>query len=219
MTALQMTTAAAAVANGGYLMKPQIVRRVEDATGRVVKETRPVAVRRVLEPDTVDTLTEILKGVVRERHRGRAAIPGYVVAGKTGTAQKIDANGRYSMIDHVASFVGFVPASRPALVILVSLDTPRGPAQPGRRRGGAALRAHRRAGAAPPGHPAGRPGRGVLRASAAPRRAALRAAAAYRPASAPTAGGRGHDAGAGPACPTCAAAPRARRRSSPRAAG
>ena len=54
-----------------------------------------------------------------------------MVAGKTGTAQKIDASGRYSMIDHVASFVGFVPASRPALVILVSLDTPRGPRNQG----------------------------------------------------------------------------------------
>jgi hypothetical protein len=53
------------------------------------------------------------------------------VAGKTGTAQKVDASGRYSMIDHVASFVGYVPASRPALVILVSLDTPRGAANQG----------------------------------------------------------------------------------------
>jgi hypothetical protein len=57
-------------------------------------------------------------------------VPGYVVAGKTGTAQKVE-NGRYSMIDHVASFVGFVPASRPALVVLVSLDTPRGPRNEG----------------------------------------------------------------------------------------
>ena len=60
-----------------------------------------------------------------------AAIPGYRVAGKTGTAQKVDASGRYSMIDHVASFVGYVPASRPALVVLVSLDTPRGPKNQG----------------------------------------------------------------------------------------
>jgi membrane peptidoglycan carboxypeptidase len=92
----------------------------------VVKESKPLAVRRVLQPETVDTLTEILKGVVREGTGKHAVVPGYVVAGKTGTAQKVDASGRYSMIDHVASFVGFVPASRPALVILVSLDTPRG---------------------------------------------------------------------------------------------
>jgi cell division protein FtsI (penicillin-binding protein 3) len=126
VTALQMAMATAAVANGGYLMKPLVLRNVLDRDGRVVKETKPLAVRRVLQPETVDTLTEILKSVVREGTGKRAAVPGYVVAGKTGTAQKVDATGRYSMIDHVASFVGFVPASRPALVILVSLDTPRG---------------------------------------------------------------------------------------------
>src|SRR5207244_9397944 len=60
-----------------------------------------------------------------------AAIPGYTVAGKTGTAQKVDASGHYSMVDHVASFVGYVPASRPALVILASLDTPKGPKNEG----------------------------------------------------------------------------------------
>jgi cell division protein FtsI (penicillin-binding protein 3) len=131
VTALQMALAAGVVANGGYLMKPLVVRRVEDSRGSVVKAFRPYAVRRVLEADTVSTLGEILKAVVRDGTGKRAAIPGYVVAGKTGTAQKIDATGRYSMIDHVASFVGFVPASRPALVVLVSLDTPRGPRNQG----------------------------------------------------------------------------------------
>jgi cell division protein FtsI (penicillin-binding protein 3) len=126
VTALQMASAVGAVANGGYLMKPMIVRQVEDSEGRVVHVTRPVAVRQVLEPPTVDTLTDLLRGVVREGTGKRADVPGYVVAGKTGTAQKIDAAGRYSMVDHVASFVGFVPASQPALVVLVSLDTPRG---------------------------------------------------------------------------------------------
>jgi cell division protein FtsI (penicillin-binding protein 3) len=127
VTALQMAMAASAVANGGYLMRPLVVKRIEDKDGRVVKEARPLAVRRVLQAETVDTLTEILKDVVREGTGKKAAVPGYVVAGKTGTAQKVDASGRYSMVDHVASFVGFVPASRPALVILVSLDTPKGP--------------------------------------------------------------------------------------------
>jgi len=126
VTALQMATALGVVANGGYLMKPLIVREVEDSTGRTVKSMKPVAVRRVIDPDTVDTLTSLLKGVVTDGTGRHAAIPGYSVAGKTGTAQKIDAQGRYSMADHVASFVGFVPASRPSLVILVSLDTPRG---------------------------------------------------------------------------------------------
>jgi cell division protein FtsI (penicillin-binding protein 3) len=131
VTGLQVTMAAAAVANGGYLMRPLVVRRVEDAQGLVVKEHKPVVVRRVLEPDTVDTLTEILRAVVTEGTGRHAAVPGYVVAGKTGTAQKVEPSGRYSMVDHVASFVGFVPASRPALVILVSLDTPRGPRNEG----------------------------------------------------------------------------------------
>jgi len=85
-----------------------------------------VAVRRVLQPHTVEVLTDLLKGVVKNGTGTRAAVPGYTVAGKTGTAQKIDGSGRYSMADHVASFVGFVPAARPALVILVSLDSPRG---------------------------------------------------------------------------------------------
>ena len=127
VTSLQMAMAAAAVANGGYLMRPIVVRRIEDAEGRLVKEMKPVVVHRVLEPETVDAVTEMLKLVVREGTGHRAAVPGYVVAGKTGTAQKVDPEtGRYSMIDHVASFVGFVPASRPALVVLASLDTPRG---------------------------------------------------------------------------------------------
>ena len=131
VTALQMAAAVGAVASGGYWMKPLVVKQVEDATGHVIQSHKPVAVRRVLEPDTVDTLGELLKGVVREGTGKRAMIPGYVVAGKTGTAQKVDPSGRYSMQDHVASFVGYVPASRPALVVLVSLDSPRGPRNEG----------------------------------------------------------------------------------------
>jgi len=126
VTALQIASAVGAVANGGYLMKPYVVRALEDASGRVVQSFKPVAVRKVLEPHTVEILTDVLKGVVKNGTGTKAALAGYTVAGKTGTAQKIDGSGRYSMADHVASFVGFVPASRPALVILVSLDTPRG---------------------------------------------------------------------------------------------
>jgi cell division protein FtsI (penicillin-binding protein 3) len=131
VTGLQVAMAGAAVANGGYLMKPLVVRRIEDASGHVVRVSQPAPVRRVLEPDTVETLTEILRGVVREGTGRKAAIPGYEVAGKTGTAQKVDGSGHYSMVDHVASFVGFVPATRPALVVLASLDTPRNAANQG----------------------------------------------------------------------------------------
>jgi cell division protein FtsI (penicillin-binding protein 3) len=73
----------------------------------------------------------LLREVVISGTGHRARVEGFEVAGKTGTAQKIDASGRYSMIDHVASFVGFVPASHPALVVLVSLDTPKGPKNEG----------------------------------------------------------------------------------------
>lgn len=131
VTALQLATAVSAVANGGTLMRPMIVRQVESASGEIVKVGAPAAVRRVLEEKTVDTLTDLLKGVVARGTGRRAAVPGYEVAGKTGTAQKIDATGRYSAVDHVASFVGFAPASRPALVILVSLDSPRGTSNQG----------------------------------------------------------------------------------------
>jgi cell division protein FtsI (penicillin-binding protein 3) len=131
VTAIQMAAAVGAVANGGYVMRPLIVRQVADGAGGVVKAYKPLAVRRVLEPETIETLTALLEGVVEGGTGRLAAIPGYRVAGKTGTAQKVDASGRYSAVDHVASFVGFVPSRRPALVVLVSLDSPRGPKNQG----------------------------------------------------------------------------------------
>jgi cell division protein FtsI (penicillin-binding protein 3) len=126
VTALQMTVAVGAIANGGYLMKPLVVRRIEDPRGEIVREFKPVAVRRVVDPSTTDVLTELMRGVVREGTGKRAALAGFAVAGKTGTGQKVDASGRYSMVDHVASFVGFAPATSPAIVVLVSLDSPKG---------------------------------------------------------------------------------------------
>ncbi|HET7292027.1 MAG TPA: penicillin-binding transpeptidase domain-containing protein [Vicinamibacteria bacterium] len=130
VTALQMAAAVSAVANGGYLMRPLVVKRVEDESG-ALRQFQPEVVRRVLEPETVDTLTDLLRAVVTDGTGKRAAIPGYTVAGKTGTAQKVDPSGRYSMVDHVASFVGFVPAARPAIVVLASIDSPRGPRNEG----------------------------------------------------------------------------------------
>jgi len=126
VTALQMASAAAVIANGGYWMRPYIVKRVEEASGELVREYSPVAERKVIEPETADRVMALLREVVISGTGRKAKVEGFEIAGKTGTAQKIDASGRYSMIAHVASFVGFVPASRPALVILVSLDTPKG---------------------------------------------------------------------------------------------
>ena len=107
-------------------MRPTIVRRIEGPGGALVKETRPLAVRRVLEPETVDTLNEILKEVVRAGTGRNAVVPGYTVAGKTGTAQKPDENGGYSSTKYVASFVGMVPATSPQLVVLVTVNEPKG---------------------------------------------------------------------------------------------
>jgi cell division protein FtsI (penicillin-binding protein 3) len=126
VTALQLVTAFAAVANGGRLMQPQIVRAVLDAQGRESRGFEPRAVRQVISPETARTLTEIMTTVVREGTGHAAAIPGYDVAGKTGTAQKLDpATRRYSHAPGVLSFAGFVPADEPRLAILVMLDEPK----------------------------------------------------------------------------------------------
>jgi cell division protein FtsI (penicillin-binding protein 3) len=126
VTAVQMVAAFAAVANGGRLMQPQIIRAVLDAQGREVRSFEPIAVRQVISPDTAHTLTDMMVNVVRNGTGHNAAIPGYDVAGKTGTAQKMDpATRRYSRAPGVLSFVGFVPADDPRLAMLVLLDEPK----------------------------------------------------------------------------------------------
>ncbi|OLC13720.1 MAG: hypothetical protein AUH29_12200 [Candidatus Rokubacteria bacterium 13_1_40CM_69_27] len=126
VTALQMVAAVGAIANGGTLMQPHLVRAVFDADGREARRFGPVAVRQVISAETVRTLTRLLVGVVDAGTGHNAAIPGYQVAGKTGTAQKLDpATGRYSRAPGVLSFVGFAPADEPRFVMLVMLDEPR----------------------------------------------------------------------------------------------
>ncbi|MGH7317042.1 MAG: peptidoglycan D,D-transpeptidase FtsI family protein, partial [Candidatus Rokuibacteriota bacterium] len=126
VTAVQMVAAFSAVANGGRLMQPQIVRAVLDAEGRELRSFEPKTVRQVISPETARTLTEMMVGVVANGTGRHAAIPGYGVAGKTGTAQKIDpATRRYSRAPGVLSFVGFVPADDPRLTLIVLLDEPK----------------------------------------------------------------------------------------------
>ena len=124
VTPLQLAAATSVVANGGWWVPPHILREGADATPGDVDRT---VARRVLSPQTADQLQRILASVVTTG-TGRLSRPdGYTAAGKTGTAQKIDpANGRYSPTDHVASFVGYVPAESPMFTILVALDSPRG---------------------------------------------------------------------------------------------
>lgn len=127
-SSMQLAAAMSAIANGGRLMKPYVVKAVTDEAGKVIKEYQPQLVRRVISPDTAKTVSRILEDVATERGTALdAAIDGYRVAGKTSTAQKVDPEtGRYSSRNYVALFAGFVPANRPRLVILAMIDEPRG---------------------------------------------------------------------------------------------
>lgn len=127
-TTLQLGVAMSAVANGGKLMRPYVVKKITDQSGRVIEETHPYMVRRVISEDTAQKTVRILEDVVSDRGTAPlASISGYRVAGKTGTSQKVDpATGRYSNKDYVAIFAGFVPADDPKLVIVVMVDEPRG---------------------------------------------------------------------------------------------
>jgi cell division protein FtsI (penicillin-binding protein 3) len=125
VTPLQLVTAVAAVANGGWLMRPFLVSEIRDAEGRVVARTEPQVRRRPISPQAAMTLAHLLEGVVTQGTGTKAAVPGFRTAGKTGTAQKIDpTTGAYSSTLLVGSFVGFVPVEDPRLAIVVTIDEP-----------------------------------------------------------------------------------------------
>lgn len=125
-TPLQMVTAMSAVANGGALMTPRIVKQVNDSEGRVVEIYSPRMVRQVIAPSTARMMTQSLEDVVSDQGTAQAAaVPGFSVAGKTGTAQKF-VNGEYSKEKYVASFIGYLPAENPQFVMLVMVDEPKG---------------------------------------------------------------------------------------------
>lgn len=124
VTPLQLITAVCAVANDGVLLRPQIVSKVMDGD-TVVYEAEPEPVRQVISASTAQELRELLVGVVTEGSGGNAAISGYKIAGKTGTAQKAS-GGSYADHKYVASFIGMVPADDPELVCLVVVDEPSG---------------------------------------------------------------------------------------------
>jgi cell division protein FtsI (penicillin-binding protein 3) len=127
VTPLQMVMAVGAIANGGTLMKPYVVSEVRNAKNLPVAQTKPQIRRRVISNETAGTLAGLLEGVVTDGTGGKAAIPGYRVAGKTGTAQKIDPRtGAYSSTQLVGSFVGFMPAEDPQLAMIVVIDEPHG---------------------------------------------------------------------------------------------
>lgn len=120
-TPLQVHMAMSAVANGGVLLRPQILKEIRDSQGNVVRSFAPEKREQVLRPSTAALLAQLLHRVVTEGTAKGFDIPGFELAGKTGTTQKI-IDGKYVSNRHVASFVGFFPASRPELVLSVIVD-------------------------------------------------------------------------------------------------
>lgn len=122
-TRLQMTMAMCAVANDGWLMRPMLVQRLEDPQGRVLARYSPQRVRQVIKPEAARLMTQALKAVVSaDGTAPKAALEHYTVAGKTGTARKVE-NGEY-VRKYFASFIGFLPADNPEVCIAVSIDEP-----------------------------------------------------------------------------------------------
>ena len=125
VTPIQLAAAAAAVANDGKLLRPQIVREVRDKAGQLIRGFQPDVVRQVLDPAISRQVKEILESVVAQGTGRNAYMEGFKIAGKTGTAQKVGAGG-YLPNKYVASFIGFAPADNPQVALLVVIDEPVG---------------------------------------------------------------------------------------------
>ncbi len=123
VTPLQMTVAMATIANGGKLMTPRIVKSITTADDKTVSALSPAMLRQVISPETAREIGDALRGVVSDRGTAAAAaVPGFTIAGKTGTAQKVDPRGGYEHGKYVVSFAGYLPADHPEFVGLVVLD-------------------------------------------------------------------------------------------------
>jgi len=126
VSAVQLIAAVSAIANDGILMKPYIVKEVTDQNGQTVNVFQPRQVRQAVSARTAAIVKKIMQTVITEGGTGvNAALDGYSVCGKTGTTRKLDEDGKYSDSRHMASFVGFTPADRPAIAILVVIDEPK----------------------------------------------------------------------------------------------
>lgn len=125
-TPLQVLRAICAIANGGELLQPYIVQKIVAADGSIIKEGQKHVVRNVITPEVARQMREMMEKVVSEGGGKTAAIKGYRIAGKTGTAEKTAEGGGYAPGEYCSSFVGFVPAEKPRYAMLVMLDTPQG---------------------------------------------------------------------------------------------
>ena len=126
VTPLQMVNALNVIANDGKLLLPHITREIRDNSGKVIKKIYPIEVEQVLDPQVAKQMTDILVGVVEGGSGRRARVEGYRVAGKTGTAQKAEPNGKGYAGREIMSFMGFLPAENPMVSIIVMLDEPTG---------------------------------------------------------------------------------------------
>jgi len=125
VSGIQLLTAASAIANGGVLMKPFLVKKILSSDGKIIHEKHPQIVRRVISKNTASITREIMKTVVSPEGTGfKAALDNYVVCGKTGTSRKLKSDGTYARSLYISSFLGFVPAERPKIAILVVVDEP-----------------------------------------------------------------------------------------------
>src|SRR5437764_7551662 len=123
VTPLQMATAMATIANGGKLLTPRIVKSITTAEGKTITTLSPVVLRQVISTQTARQIGNALRGVVSDRGTAAAAaVSGFTIAGKTGTAQKVDPRGGYERGKYVVSFSGYLPADHPEFVGLVVLD-------------------------------------------------------------------------------------------------
>lgn len=126
VTPLQELAAICAIANGGELLKPYIIKKVVAADGSVMREGKKQVVRNVITPQVAAQMRSMMEQVVASGGGKSASIKGYRIAGKTGTAEKLAEGGGYAAGKYIASFVGFVPADKPKYAMLVMLDTPKG---------------------------------------------------------------------------------------------
>lgn len=126
VTPIQLVSATCAVANGGNLMKPQLVKEIIDNNGNTVKTLEPEIIRKVLNNETVVQVKSLLENVVSKGTGRNAFVPGYRVAGKTGTAQVVGESGGYVSGKYVASFTGFAPVDNPRVAITVMIAEPQG---------------------------------------------------------------------------------------------
>ena len=127
ITPLQLVSAVSACVNGGYLMRPYVVSRMLNADGSVAYERKPTAVRQVISEATSAKMRAILERVVGDPKEGtgrNAAVSGYRIGGKTGTSEKVSLEARTGQKEYIVSFIGFAPADKPRIALLVFLDTP-----------------------------------------------------------------------------------------------